>query len=192
MWASKVFPIGIGTDICQISRIYKNLSSDSGVKFLQRILTHEELKTPRAVNVLKCVYISQKREKTSEPDRAIMRAAEYVAGRFAAKEAVMKAHSPRKIYFRDIEIGYEHQLAQEAGGEESSENSLDAEHEPLMPDSSHDSPRDDPLRKSAPVALIRGRGAREDAYARVSISHDGDYAVAFCLAYHRDLGSLES
>ncbi|KAK1598296.1 uncharacterized protein LY79DRAFT_285142 [Colletotrichum navitas] len=36
------FPLNIGTDICQVSRIYRLLASDRGVRFLQRVFTKDE------------------------------------------------------------------------------------------------------------------------------------------------------
>ncbi|KAK2059878.1 hypothetical protein LY76DRAFT_433083 [Colletotrichum caudatum] len=36
------FPINIGTDICQVSRVYRLLASDRGASFLRRVLTKDE------------------------------------------------------------------------------------------------------------------------------------------------------
>lgn len=62
--------IGIGTDLVEISRVRRFIEGDSGKRFLERVLTPEE----RA--------LAEERKG---------RLAEFVAGRFAAKEAVVKA-----------------------------------------------------------------------------------------------------
>ncbi|KAI0140061.1 hypothetical protein F4776DRAFT_574114 [Hypoxylon sp. NC0597] len=197
MLASKIFPIGIGTDICQISRIYKNLTSGTGVKFIHRILTPEEYKTPQATNVLRCVYMLQDNVVIKRPfdnlddprDPAILKAAQFIAGRFAAKEAAMKAYSIRRVFFRDIVITYERHLTKEPGDENSSTSPQERQ-ESISPDLSPGNSFQPAFQSSPPVAIIKGDDTHEDVYARVSISHDGDYAVAMCLVYLKDPASL--
>lgn len=74
---------GIGTDLVEIERI-KNALSD---KFIKRILTDNEIE----------IYNSIHLEK---------RKLEFIAGRFACKEAVSKANGTgmNGIGFKDIEI----------------------------------------------------------------------------------------
>ncbi len=75
--------VGIGTDICEVSRIKRAL--DRQVKFAQRILTSSEQ-----------ALCFQKKE----PFR-------YLASRFAAKEAVLKALGTglaKGISWHDIEV----------------------------------------------------------------------------------------
>ena len=74
--------LGVGTDIVEIRRIKKAM--DSNEKFLEKIFTTIELEYLRKRNLR----------------------AEYVAGRFAAKEAVAKALGTgfRGFDFKDIEI----------------------------------------------------------------------------------------
>lgn len=62
--------IGIGTDMVEIGRVSRFLESSSGVRFMERVLTPGE-------------------RRLAEERRG--RLAEFVAGRFAAKEAVVKA-----------------------------------------------------------------------------------------------------
>jgi holo-[acyl-carrier protein] synthase len=62
--------IGIGTDLVEISRVRRFLERDSGRRFMERVLTPAELE------------LATNRQG---------RLAEFVAGRFAAKEAVVKA-----------------------------------------------------------------------------------------------------
>lgn len=73
--------------------------------------------------------------------------------RFAAKEAAIKAHSDRRLTFHDVIIE-----KREVEGER--------------------------LGSGPPIARIRGKGEdeEEDESALVSISHDGDYATAVCVA----------
>jgi holo-[acyl-carrier protein] synthase len=70
---------GIGIDICQISRVKLNLA--------KRILTEKELE----------LFDNFKDEKRKK---------EFLAGRFSAKEAILKALTgiKEKIYMRDIVI----------------------------------------------------------------------------------------
>lgn len=74
-----------------------------------------------------------------------------MGGRFAAKEAAMKAHEHRRLGWHDIVI---------------------------------ERRRDDGS-SGPPVARIKADEAGvDDESALVSISHDGDYATAVCIAYH--------
>lgn len=77
---------GIGHDILELERVARLLNGSSGERFLQRILTAGE------------------REALAQREA---RRAEWVAGRFAAKEAVVKAFGTGVgpiIGFRDIEV----------------------------------------------------------------------------------------
>lgn len=77
---------GIGNDVLEIGRISTLLASRQGKGFLQRILTEREL------------ALAEGRKG---------KAAEFAAGRFAAKEAVVKALGcgiGAKVGFQDIEI----------------------------------------------------------------------------------------
>ncbi|OAQ98205.1 hypothetical protein LLEC1_00931, partial [Akanthomyces lecanii] len=86
------------------------------------------------------------------------KAAAFLAGRFAAKEAAIKAHTHRQLTFHDVVIERRAVAA-----------------------------RAETLGSGPPVARIRAPaaddGADEDESAMVSISHDGDYATAVCLAH---------
>ncbi|OTA57726.1 hypothetical protein K449DRAFT_437189 [Hypoxylon sp. EC38] len=197
MLASKLLPIGIGTDICRISRIYKNITSDTGVKFIHRILTPKEYKTSQATEILRCVYMQQKHRAPVRPfddcndsnDTALMKAAQFIAGRFAAKEATMKAYPLRRLFFRDIVITYERHLTQEPSGENSSPGPHERQ-DSISPGLSSDNSIHPAFQSSPPVAIIKGDDTHEDVYARVSISHDGDYALAMCMVSLEDPASL--
>ncbi|RCI08378.1 hypothetical protein L249_8895 [Ophiocordyceps polyrhachis-furcata BCC 54312] len=121
--------MGIGIDICQISRIASILGSPRRARFLSRILTPDERAGGEA------------RLKAPLKEEAA-----FVAGRFAAKEAVMKAFSStRRLGWQDIEID---------------------------------------IVGARPVGRVVGRGEGDGGGEEVlvSISHDGDYAAAFCVA----------
>ena len=79
--------IGIGTDVVEIVRIARIVEGASGSRFLRRILTEAELELVRG--------------------RPARRLAEFAAGRFAAKEAAVKALGcgiGTKAGFLDVEI----------------------------------------------------------------------------------------
>ena len=135
------FPLAlsVGTDICQVSRIRAILDSPRRARFVGRVLTATEI--ARHADKLDWAACE------SRPSVAA-----FVAGRFAAKEAAIKAHTRRKLTFHDVEI----EKTEGVHG----------------------------LGSGPPVARIRddddGGG---DQAALVSISHDGDYATAVCIAY---------
>jgi holo-[acyl-carrier protein] synthase len=86
-------------------------------------------------------------------DNVQIRASDSPPHRFAAKEAAIKAHSHRRLTFHDIVI-------ERRGREE------------------------ERLGSGPPVARIKaGDGVDEDTSAMISISHDGDYATAVCMAH---------
>ncbi|KAH6607746.1 holo-acyl-carrier- synthase [Trichoderma cornu-damae] len=167
------FPLNVGTDICQISRVYGILKSPRATRFVNRIFSPEEQagKDPR----LRCLErhrplrsafpndepkhfeVDGGKPLTSEeiahrdPER--WAAAAFVAGRFAAKEAAIKAHSHRRLTFHDVVIERRGRSEERLGS-------------------------------GPPVARIKGEEAEEeDVSAMISISHDGDYATAVCMAY---------
>ncbi|KAL6881394.1 hypothetical protein J3F83DRAFT_722125 [Trichoderma novae-zelandiae] len=166
------FPLNIGTDICRISRVYAILSSPRGMRFVNRLFSPEE--QARKDSRLQCLGHrplnnalpggtagdSEMKSGTETGSEEIARrdperwaAASFVAGRFAAKEAAIKAHSHRRLTFHDVVI-------ERRGRDE------------------------ERLGSGPPVARIKGGGEdAEDESAMISISHDGDYATAVCMAY---------
>ncbi|PTB80687.1 hypothetical protein M440DRAFT_1325702 [Trichoderma longibrachiatum ATCC 18648] len=173
------FPLNIGTDICRISRIYAILRSPRrGMRFVNRIFSPEEQATKdhrlrclerrplgglsdekrgfhgmRVGNELSCEEIARR-------DPEWWAAASFVAGRFAAKEAAIKAHSHRRLTFHDVVI-------ERRGRDE------------------------ERLGSGPPVARIKGgEGEEEDASAMISISHDGEYATAVCMAFDPSVGGV--
>jgi len=121
---------GVGTDLTDVSRIARMLGSRHGERFLARILTPAERQLM---------------------DKWQGRAAEFAAGRFAAKEAVSKALGSgigATLSFLDMEI---------------------------MPDS-----RGRPLCRLSERARA-ANGVGEGDRIHVSISHAGSFAVAFAV-----------
>ncbi|MCD9024522.1 holo-ACP synthase [Cohnella silvisoli] len=79
--------VGIGLDVVELARIDKLLSGPSGQKFVTRVLTAHEYKNWASL----------------QPRRAL----EFVSGRVAAKEAVVKAIGcgiGALVGFKDIEV----------------------------------------------------------------------------------------
>ncbi|MDP5275048.1 holo-ACP synthase [Chengkuizengella axinellae] len=77
---------GIGNDLIEISRVKKIISKNHGDRFVNRILTTQE----------KNIYLERGKNRV-----------EFLAGRFAAKEAIVKALGcgiGKHIGFQDINI----------------------------------------------------------------------------------------
>jgi holo-[acyl-carrier protein] synthase len=84
------FPLNIGIDICQISRIYRILCSPQGTRFVKRILSSEELARKDArLNILDKVQrpdgagTPQSHEQLAAKHPDIWSCAAFVAGRCA-------------------------------------------------------------------------------------------------------------
>ncbi|KAI8946662.1 hypothetical protein F4801DRAFT_51891 [Xylaria longipes] len=202
MLSSPNLPFVIGNDICRVARVRRILKGRLGPQFVRRILRTEEIQHSTTARILRCILDQNaqgsqdaqpvpKRVAGAHPAStrdapSFTRAVEFMAGRFAAKEAVIKAHPHRRLTFQCIAIlrtanspegpvldtsgqGREPTIDREGGGE-------------LEP-----RPNDDETSQSGPlVALIKAEeeeeeGAQRDTYASVSISHDTDYATAVCL-----------
>ncbi|KAK0645641.1 hypothetical protein B0T16DRAFT_492756 [Cercophora newfieldiana] len=144
------FPnLQLGTDIVRISRIQTLLDGDFGQKFLKRILTEGE-----ALDIWKA---KPENNGSMTPDdwtaftHEMKTRAGTVAGRFAVKEAVIKAHwgvnGGRGVTFHDVVVVKERGVGAGTG---------------------------------PPRAFVRGEGGRWRE-VRVSISHDGEYATAVCM-----------
>ncbi|PVH83479.1 hypothetical protein DL98DRAFT_529193 [Cadophora sp. DSE1049] len=87
-----------------------------------------------------------------DADAEMLKAARFLAGRFAAKEATMKAHLSRRLTYHSILILKPERKPGETGS-------------------------------LAPVAVVLPEGETgQGKEVRISISHDGDFASAVCLA----------
>ncbi|KAJ2977180.1 hypothetical protein NUW58_g7888 [Xylaria curta] len=168
-------PFTIGNDICHILRIARLLKGKNGVRFVRRVLRDDEishLTTPYALQ-----HVAQLIAQNAPPGLEgadptttckipgiTNRVLEFMAGRFAAKEAVIKAHPFRRLAFHDISI-----VPAVAGASGASRTQADVGAESSASQSG-------PL-----VALIKAKGAHPDTYAPISISHDTHYATAVCV-----------
>ncbi|KAK4192426.1 hypothetical protein QBC35DRAFT_447271 [Podospora australis] len=215
------FPISVGTDICKISRIHKILSGPRAVRFIRLILTDEERKTPRPYMT---AVMSQYWDKISDPvvaervkAKALKDSAHFLAGRFAAKEAAIKAHPHRNLTFHKIIIKGETALLDYPGGLprdphhiENGDSSAPSDSVPQQVPTKTDELKGDTVldkealyaeaeRKnhplfisisSPPVCIIKGdyETGVEDQVAMISISHDTDYATATCLGWYHGGG----
>ncbi|KAH7417848.1 hypothetical protein BKA64DRAFT_180747 [Cadophora sp. MPI-SDFR-AT-0126] len=103
--------------------------------------------------------VEELEDEMRDADAEMMKAARFLAGRFAAKEATMKAHLSRRLTYHSILILKPERKPGETGS-------------------------------LAPVAIVLpesdggngelGKGKGKEV--RISISHDGDFATAVCLA----------
>ncbi|KAI0398983.1 hypothetical protein F4802DRAFT_82084 [Xylaria palmicola] len=172
-------PFTVGNDICRIARVRRILAGRLGPQFVRRILRTEEIQHPPTSRVLRCILDkgvqSGAEEAGSVPARddatSFTRAVEFMAGRFAAKEAVIKAHPHRRLTFQRIAI-----LRTAADGPPASAAGRERGAARGEPDGA---PQSGPL-----VALVRAEGAFTDTYASVSVSHDTEYATAVCLGFN--------
>jgi holo-[acyl-carrier protein] synthase len=123
---------------------------------------------------------------------------------FAAKEAVMKAHSHRRLSFRDIEIRVQRRTTQDTFGSEGSPSGKAEQTREMgaAPSPRSSSPSPDyvtgntsagELLSGPPFAIILGAdGSGEPPQeVQVSISHDGEYASAVCIALAPVPGSIK-
>jgi len=185
------FPtLSIGTDIAHVPRIARLVASPRTLpRFLRKVLTSREerdfhlrfpsklrlrggnhlsgdvlLRGPGAVDRAK----SEGAGENGDGDYArwVERAAKFLAGRWAAKEAVVKACSWRRLMFDEVMV------LKEDGGKRVYGVILD-EREVRKNDES------DTMRQwhEEPTGQV----------VQLSISHDGEYATAVCLAADESL-----
>ncbi|KAG9253191.1 uncharacterized protein F5Z01DRAFT_156113 [Emericellopsis atlantica] len=163
--ATFLHPCGVGIDICQISRIFQIVgkSPQHTDRFISRVFAkddptihvvrqkiHETLRSKPEWQL--DAANSNGHEMLSQQHPELWAGARFLASRFAAKEAAIKAHSHRKLTFHDISILKAQEGEERLGGR-------------------------------APYARIKAAsGDEKDSTALISISHDGDYAVAVCVA----------
>ncbi|KAI0872205.1 hypothetical protein GGS24DRAFT_23871 [Hypoxylon argillaceum] len=194
MLSAANLPFIIGNDICRVARVRRILQGRLGPQFVRRILRTEEIQHSTTTSILRCIldpkgHSSPDAQSTArtvedaDPTRDapnFARAVEFMAGRFAAKEAVIKAHPHRRLTFQSIAVlraafltnpalGASAQTGESAMGQEGTQG--------LETDGEASASQSGPL-----VALIKAEGAAcRDTLASVSISHDTEYATAVCL-----------
>ncbi|KAI9704851.1 MAG: hypothetical protein M1836_006631 [Candelina mexicana] len=188
------YPLGIGIDICHIPRVQNLIIRDGGKwmnRFTKRILNNYERR------------VLQHKLETSNISRDSRQLAQWLAGRFAAKEAAFKAVSTRRLSWHDITIRDDRTTQPTEDRCSLSTKSSSSSGSQIKPYALIHTPK-----KSASPSDVRtiggtwaegtGKSAtREDAdrpggvyggwesegqIAELSISHDGDYATAVVLA----------
>ncbi|KAI2626241.1 hypothetical protein GGS21DRAFT_279769 [Xylaria nigripes] len=196
-------PFLIGNDICRLARVRRILQGRLSRQFVHRILTPEEIQQSATATILRCILdqkvsdshsVQVPTRKTEEVEAGpafsagevrFTRAVEFMAGRFAAKEAVIKAHPYRRLTFRSIAIlrmGFGSGVSPGASLLDMSERmrtdmmGREEQRETQPPKDDTSMPRSSPL-----VAFIKADGVHPDMHASVSISHDTEYATAVCL-----------
>ncbi|KAI1182987.1 hypothetical protein F5B17DRAFT_435067 [Nemania serpens] len=177
-------PFTIGNDICRIARIRNILAGAYGRRFILGILRSEELKLPATASILRCVI--EPSSQGAPHGSGLARAAEFMAGRFAAKEAVIKAHHHRLLTFSKIAIvrtGPPTNAPTQASVLDAFEKQQ-REGQGVLQERMGGLPEGAQIPNSGPlVAVIKGDpNVPHDTYASISISHDSEYATAVCLA----------
>ncbi|KAI1339139.1 hypothetical protein F5Y15DRAFT_95103 [Xylariaceae sp. FL0016] len=168
MPARRLIPSHIGTDICHIPRILKTLQSTTGPRFIHRVLTPEEIQQPKSLRLLKPIL-----DRTMDSQSDWRTAAQYMAGRFAAKEAIRKAHPHRpttfhSIIIRNVSLPPTGSVGRQPQAEPASSEALEIKASTAS---------------GPPKALLKGSEEFDDIVVPISISHDTDYATAACLGY---------
>ncbi|KAK5163224.1 uncharacterized protein LTR77_010810 [Saxophila tyrrhenica] len=210
------FELNIGTDVAHVSRIKNLLVKDAAqpknlVGFLKRVLTRRE----------RVQFWSRYGSFDLQDPKAARAVHQFLAGRFAAKEAAIKAISQRRLSFHDVvirtplfgepmsavildktsaddrPIKHEVELLQKAkpinpATQEKRHGLSPLAFENAWP--SKQSTTESTQQAAVPEAPCRDEEAADveeatedevellGTVAKLSISHDGDYATAVCLA----------
>jgi holo-[acyl-carrier protein] synthase len=177
------FPsLSIGTDIAHIPRIARHVASQRTLpRFLRKLFTAREerafhLRFPlRSLESADSGFESGSGEGEGEQRKREDAAARYLAGRWAAKEAVVKACSWRRLVFDEI------QILREEGSESKRVYGVILDRAEVRRAMGRDGwGAKDETRGEALVEEVD-----EDIpgqIVKISISHDGEYATAVCLA----------
>ncbi|KAI1327121.1 hypothetical protein F5Y16DRAFT_203716 [Xylariaceae sp. FL0255] len=155
-------PTLIGNDICEMLRIKKILSyPPRGRQFIKRILNPNELENFKTKQILSCI-LNPGPDGLDESTPQFSRAVEFMAGRFAAKEAVIKAHPFSGLTFQGITL-------------------IRTSTPKIMVDS--------PAKTGPVLAMFFQNKLR--THAPISISHEKDYATAVCLGTNQQILEVE-
>lgn len=165
--------LSIGTDICHIPRVLRLVNNQKLFpRFLNRIFTQPERAAfqTRFRNLLKQETAS---DDAGRKEQAFVRQgiAAHLAGRWAAKEAVIKACTWRRLVLSDVRILKREQSSGVYGVV------LDQVKAARQTEDAFD------WTEEGTDAVEQDIGVdRSGQIVKVSISHDGDYATAVCLA----------
>ncbi|KNG87352.1 hypothetical protein ANOM_003931 [Aspergillus nomiae NRRL 13137] len=165
------YPLGVGTDICHIPRIRRILTRENpkyAERFSKRIFSESErdafqqrhdnvLRLKKDLDTAVCRTDENSRQQ-DDYDRELWRLSSWVAGRFAAKEAAMKAVYPQRLGWHHAEVLV-----------------LPGQMKPLLV-----------IHSFQHVDTVEGNDENRPPVtkraAQLSISHDGEYAIATVLA----------
>ncbi|KAF2455097.1 hypothetical protein BDY21DRAFT_79063 [Lineolata rhizophorae] len=190
------WPLRVGTDICYVPRIHQlitrgtqgrqqaNLNPERFSRFLRKLFGNHEIRAFQA--------------RWPNADEALQNGrtyemAQYIAARWAAKEAVIKANAPRKLGFHDIVIAkndFREPIAivldkpWTRGLLCKPVNDIeerDSSHFIQCSDSDRPESGSENARKNHDRLNLESEGLHGQI-ARLSISHDGEYVTAACLA----------
>ena len=170
--------LSIGTDIAHIPRIAKLVASQRRLpRFLRKLFTAREERAFHLRFPLSDFKSDSGSFSEGEQQRREDAAARYLAGRWAAKEAVVKACSWRRLMFDEIQILKDEESRRVFGV------ILDRpEVKRAMREEDWGRKEED---ETASEALTE-EGVEDEVISgqvvKISISHDGDYATAVCLA----------
>ena len=148
---------GIGVDLCSVSRVAR-LAHRYGERFLLRAFHERESAAYRALLARDGASSCSSEGRTCSASSAA--AARFLASRWAAKEALHKALGDERLLFPEVEV------TRRAGGAQAG-----------------DGGRNGGGASGPPAFAFHGAAAARVAAAGVSmallsLSHDGDYAVA--------------
>jgi holo-[acyl-carrier protein] synthase len=183
------FPsLSIGTDIAHIPRIAKLVASQRKLpRFLRKVLTSREerdfhVRFPQKLSdsaESDSGFSENNQNSTRRIDEAA--AARFLAGRWAAKEAVVKACSWRSLTFDEI------QIRRDVGSRRVYGVILD---KPEVRQAMQQMKNGKDARSKDMASQEHTVEGEEEAPAgqvvKISISHDGEYATAVCLAAETD------
>ena len=164
--------LSIGTDITHIPRVLRLVSSSTLFpRYLNRLLTAPE----RAAFQTRFDELLKQSSSTDSAEQifVLKGVARHLAGRWAAKEAVIKACTWRRLVLSDVQI-LKHEGSERVYGvildQVKEREGLRRREEGID------------LSKEVEVGMQDAEDERAGQIVKVSISHDGEYATAVCLA----------
>lgn len=195
MPALRPFPfpsLSIGTDIAHTSRIAKLVASQRTLpRFLRKVLTSREerdfhLRFPQTTS--KGSERDSGFSEGEQSSRWVDEVARFLAGRWAAKEAVVKACSWRSLTFDEI------QILKDAGSKRVYGVILDRP-EVRRAVRQVNQGQDETSEDQASHEHAADKGEEQGPagqIVKISISHDGEYATAVCLAAEEPVAPASS
>ena len=183
MPALRPFPfpsLSIGTDIAHIPRIARLVASQRTLpRFLRKVLTSREEREFH-IRFSKSGYANAGSDSEiggeARDSRWVDEAARFLAGRWAAKEAIVKACSWRSLTFDEI------QIRKETGSKRIYGVILD---KPEVRRTMRNMHTEQDVRSNDEESEYVGDQGNDDPagqVVKISISHDGEYATAVCMA----------